>query len=194
MTPETKRERKGEKKEYRGPNSLTPAKPISPLTSPIRRSLTLAKHFYQTHPLQYPIHPSEDRLHPSLITDPQTPKTHLSDRQPRPTPPASRSRHHHPRPTTLILRSPAMHRQVQVELSSRSRPTQDRSSPFALTNLSFPQSLNLSLFDLWFFCCCCGGVMIMLDLSCKSVFKIKFLCHLLYKTKFNCAIDAVNQI
>ena len=90
------------------------------------------------HPLQYPIHPSEDRLHPSLITNPQTPKTHLSDRQPRPTPPASRSRHHHPRPTTLILRSPAMHRQVQVELSSRSRPTQDRSSPFALTNLSFP--------------------------------------------------------
>ena len=23
---------------------------------------------------------------------------------------------------------------------------------------SFPQSLNLSLFDLWFCCCCCGGV------------------------------------
>ena len=39
-----------------------------------------------------------------------------------------------------------------------------RSSPPLKTDLSFPiylsfpQSLNLSLFDLWFFCCCCGGV------------------------------------
>ena len=134
MTPETKRERKGEKKEYRGPNSLTPAKPISPPTSPIRCSLTPTKHFCQTHPLQYPIHPSEDRLHPSLITDPQTPKTHLSNRQPRPTP--------------LILRSPTRHQRVQVELQSRSQPTQDQSSPPLETDLSFPQSLNLSLFDL----------------------------------------------
>ena len=133
MTLETKRERKGEKKEHRGPNSftpvkpisLTPAKPISPPTSPIRCSLMLAKHFCLTHPLQYPIHPSKDRLHPSLITDPQTPKTYLSNRQPRPTPPASRSCCHHPRPTTLVLRSPAMHRRVQVELRSHSRPTQD---------------------------------------------------------------------
>ena len=146
MTPETKREREGEKKEHRGPSSLTPAKPISltstkpisPPTSSICHSLMPVKHFCQTHPLQYPIHPSEDRLHPSLITDPQTPKTHLFDRQPRPTPPTSCSRHHHPRPTTLVLRLPAMHRRVQVELSSHSRPTQDRSSPPVLTNLSFP--------------------------------------------------------
>ena len=147
MTPETKREREGEKKEHRGPSSLTSAKPISltstkpisPPTSPICHSLIPAKHFCQTHLLRYlihlrPIHPSKDRLHPSLITDPQTPKTHLSNRQPRPTP--------------LILRSPTMHRRVQVELQSRSRPTQDQLSPPLKTDLSFPQSLNLSLFDL----------------------------------------------
>ena len=44
-----------------------------------------------------------DSTPPSLITNPQTPKTHLSDHQPRPTPPASRSRRHHLRPTPLIL-------------------------------------------------------------------------------------------
>ena len=114
---------------------------------------------------------SKDRLHPSLITDPQTPKTHRSDRQSctdeyklssdldnqlqavlqcrhhldRSL--ASRSRHHHPRPISFL---------------TDPRPI---SSPPLKTALSFPiylyfpQSLNICLFDLWFFFFFgCGGV------------------------------------
>ena len=77
---------------------------------------------------------------PSLITDPQTPKTHLSDCL------ASRSRRHHPRPILFSTHSkPISSPPLKTDLSF-------------LIYLSFPQSLNLSLFDLWIFCCCCGGV------------------------------------
>ena len=118
---------------------------------------------------------SKDQLHPSLITDPQTPKTHRSDRQSctdeyrlssnldnqlqavlqhrrhldRSL--ASHSHHHHPRPISFL---------------THPRPI---SSPPLKTNLSFPiylyfpHSLNICLFDLWFFfffSFCFGGVLV----------------------------------
>ena len=116
------------------------------------------------HPAKLrPKHRSLISAHPSLITNPQTPKTHLSDRQPctdeyrlssdlnnRPQAMpqrrchldrslASLSRRHHLRPI-LFLTHP--------------RPI---SLPSLKTDLSFPQSLNFSILSLiflllWWWC------------------------------------------
>ena len=130
-----------------------------PSSSIVHRSLITAQPSFNTNTH----HQSLISTHPSLITDPQTPKTHLFDRQPctdgyrlssnldnRPQVVLQRRHHldwslascsccHHPRP---------------ILFSTHPRPL---SSPPLKTDLSFPiylsfpQSLNLSLLDLWFF-------------------------------------------
>ena len=89
-------EREGEKKEHKGLNSPSRRQTPSHLqhlrsVAPSRWQNTSVKPtLYNTRSTQVkinstppssPIHPSKDQLHPSLITDPQTPKTHRSDHQ-----------------------------------------------------------------------------------------------------------------
>ena len=150
---QTEREREGDskKREHRWF--------AQPSSSIVHRSLITAQPSFNTNTH----HQSLISTHPSLITDPQTPKTHLFDRQPctdgyrlssnldnRPQVVLQRRHHldwslascsccHHPRP---------------ILFSTHPRPL---SSPPLKTDLSFPiylsfpQSLNLSLLDLWFF-------------------------------------------
>ena len=97
---------------------------------------------------------SKDQLHPSLITDPQTPKTHRSDRQ------SCTDEYRLSSDLDNQLQAVLQcHRHLDRSLASRSRHHHPRpiSSPLLKTNLSFPiylyfpQSLNICLFDLWFF-------------------------------------------
>ena len=104
------------------------------------------------------------------FTDPQTPKTHLSNREPctdkyrlssdldnRPQS-MLQCRHHLDR---SLASCSCRHHSRLISFSTHPRlissPPLNIDLSFPI-NLSFPQSLNLSLFDLLFFCCYCGGV------------------------------------